>query len=101
MPTDLIWCEPLNKGIYGLSSEEIVNIPLAPGSLDEALSALKEDHEFLLKGDVFTEGEAAHLDLWAISFGHRGPNDRGIYSNGNAVLGQTRLFLVDVVYGHQ
>ena len=61
----MIWCEPLNKGIYGLSSEELVNIPLAPGSLDEAFSALKEDHEFLLKGDVFTEEEAAHLDLWA------------------------------------
>ena len=26
-----------------------------PGSLDEALDCLKKDHEFLLKGDVFTE----------------------------------------------
>ena len=26
-----------------------------PGSLDEAISSLEEDHDFLLKGDVFTE----------------------------------------------
>jgi len=47
--------EPLDKDIYGLSPEELVNIPSAPGSLDEALAALQEDHEFLLKGDVFTK----------------------------------------------
>jgi len=35
------------------------------------------------------------------ALGHRGPNDRGIYSNGNAVLGQIRLSIVDVAYGHQ
>jgi glutamine synthetase len=47
--------EPLDKDIYGLAPEELANIPSAPGSLDEALLALKEDNEFLLKGDVFTE----------------------------------------------
>jgi glutamine synthetase len=26
-----------------------------PGSLEDALDALEADHEFLLKGDVFTE----------------------------------------------
>ena len=47
--------EPLDKDIYGLSPEELANVPSAPGSLDEALAALQEDHEFLLKGDVFTK----------------------------------------------
>ena len=47
--------EPLDKDIYGLPPEELAEIPSAPGSLDEALAALQEDHEFLLKGDVFTK----------------------------------------------
>jgi glutamine synthetase len=47
--------EPLDKDIYGLSPEELADIPSAPGSLDEALAALQKDHEFLLKGDVFTK----------------------------------------------
>ena len=46
--------EPLDKDIYGLSPEELAHVPSAPGSLDEALQALKADHEFLLRGDVFT-----------------------------------------------
>jgi glutamine synthetase len=46
--------QPLDKDIYGLSPEELKNIPKAPGSLEEALQALERDHEFLLKGDVFT-----------------------------------------------
>ncbi|MCP4751719.1 MAG: type I glutamate--ammonia ligase [Proteobacteria bacterium] len=47
--------DPIDKNIYDLPPEEAANIPSAPGSLDEALDALKEDHEYLLKGDVFTE----------------------------------------------
>lgn len=47
--------EPLDKNIYGLSPEELADIPAAAGSLEAALQALREDHEFLLKGDVFTE----------------------------------------------
>ncbi len=46
--------EPLDKDIYGLSPEELKNVPSTPGSLEQALDALKKDHEFLLKGDVFT-----------------------------------------------
>ncbi|MCL4558566.1 MAG: type I glutamate--ammonia ligase [Deltaproteobacteria bacterium] len=46
--------DPLDKDIYGLSPEELKNVPSTPGSLEEALNALKKDHEFLLKGDVFT-----------------------------------------------
>jgi glutamine synthetase len=46
--------EPLDKNIYNLPPEELAKIPSAPGSLEEALSALEADHEFLFKGDVFT-----------------------------------------------
>ncbi|MFV1956887.1 MAG: type I glutamate--ammonia ligase [bacterium] len=46
--------EPLDKNIYGLPPEELANIPSVPGSLEEALDNLEADHEFLLKGDVFT-----------------------------------------------
>ncbi len=47
--------EPLDKDIYGLPPEELATIPSVAGSLEEALRSLKEDHAFLLKGDVFTE----------------------------------------------
>jgi len=47
--------DPLDKDIYALGPEELADIPSVPGSLEDALTALKEDHEFLLKGDVFTE----------------------------------------------
>ena len=47
--------EPSDTDIYELSPEEAAGIPQVPGSLEEALSALENDHEFLLKGDVFTE----------------------------------------------
>ncbi len=53
--------EPLDKDIYSLPPEELANIPSAPGSLEEALAALKEDHSFLLKGDVFTQDV---IDTW-------------------------------------
>ena len=45
---------PLDKDIYDLSPEELKDVPSLPGSLDESLKALEDDHEFLLKGDVFT-----------------------------------------------
>ncbi len=45
---------PLDKDIYDLPPEELAEVPSLPGSLDEALNALEADHEFLLKGDVFT-----------------------------------------------
>ena len=47
--------EPLDKDIYDLSPEEMKYVPGMPASLDEALECLRNDHEFLLKGDVFTE----------------------------------------------
>jgi glutamine synthetase len=53
--------EPLDKDIYALSPEELKDVPHVPGSLDEALDALRRDHDFLLKGDVFT---ADVIDTW-------------------------------------
>ncbi len=46
--------DPLDKNIYDLPPEELAEIDSTPGSLDEALMSLDDDHEFLLKGDVFT-----------------------------------------------
>ena len=46
--------EPMDKDLYDLPPEEAAKIKQVPGSLAEALDALEADHEFLLKGDVFT-----------------------------------------------
>ena len=53
--------EPLDKDIYDLPPEELAKVPGTPASLDAALEALEEDHEFLLKGDVFTQDV---VDTW-------------------------------------
>jgi len=53
--------EPLDKDIYDLPPEELKEVPTMPGSLEEALDALRSDTEFLLKGDVFTE---ALINRW-------------------------------------
>jgi glutamine synthetase len=47
--------QPLDKDIYDLGPEELKQVPSMPGSLENALDALEADHQFLLKGDVFTE----------------------------------------------
>lgn len=47
--------DPLDKNIYDLPPDVAKAVPKTPTSLEEALRALEEDHEFLLKGDVFTE----------------------------------------------
>jgi glutamine synthetase len=47
--------QPLDKDIYDLGPEELAKVPSMPGSLGDALDALEKDHQFLLKGDVFTE----------------------------------------------
>jgi len=52
---------PLDKDIYELGPEELKDVPSVPGSLDKALNALEADHEFLLKGDVFTSDA---IEVW-------------------------------------
>jgi glutamine synthetase len=46
---------PVDKDLFTLSKKELKNIPVAPGSLEEALKELEKDHKFLLEGGVFTE----------------------------------------------
>jgi glutamine synthetase len=53
--------DPLDKNTYELSAREAARLKTVPGSLDESLRALEQDHEFLLKGDVFTQDV---LDVW-------------------------------------
>jgi len=53
--------DPLDKDIYDMDPEELKDVPSTPGSLEEAIKALAIDHEYLLKGDVFTEDV---VDTW-------------------------------------
>ncbi|MFQ5455786.1 MAG: type I glutamate--ammonia ligase [Nitrospirota bacterium] len=47
--------EPIDKNLYDLAPEDVANVRSIPGSLENAIDILEEDHEFLLKGDVFTK----------------------------------------------
>ena len=53
--------DPIDKDLYDLEPEEKTDIASTPGSLNEALDAMEADHEFLLKGDVFTKDV---IDTW-------------------------------------
>jgi glutamine synthetase len=46
---------PIDKDLYELEPEEKAKVKSTPGSLQEVLHALEKDHQFLLKGGVFTE----------------------------------------------
>ncbi|MDX1644020.1 MAG: type I glutamate--ammonia ligase [Thermoanaerobaculia bacterium] len=46
--------DPMDRDIYLMTRDELAGTEKTPGSLDEALAALEEDHEFLTRGDVFT-----------------------------------------------
>jgi glutamine synthetase len=52
---------PLDKDIYALSAEELKDVPRMPASLEQSLDALEADHDFLLKGDVFTKDV---IEMW-------------------------------------
>ena len=53
--------DPIDKDLYDLPPEEAAAVESTPGSLDEVLDALEADHQFLLKGDVFTQDV---IDMW-------------------------------------
>jgi glutamine synthetase len=46
---------PIDKNLYDLPPEEAKDVKSTPGSLEGALDALEADHEFLVRGDVFTK----------------------------------------------
>jgi len=52
---------PYDINLYHLSKEEQAKIQSLPKSLDEALDALEADHEFLLKGNVFSK---RLIEIW-------------------------------------
>jgi glutamine synthetase len=45
----------LDKDLYELEPEEAAKVKQLPSGLDVALDNLEKDHDFLLKGDVFTK----------------------------------------------
>ena len=47
--------KPHDMNLYELEGRELKKIKSVPSSLPEALDALEDDHEYLLKGGVFTE----------------------------------------------
>ncbi len=47
--------EAMDKNLYDLPPEELKQVPTVCGSLREALENLRADHDFLLKGDVFSK----------------------------------------------
>ncbi|GGJ51205.1 type I glutamate--ammonia ligase [Sphingopyxis bauzanensis] len=56
--------DPMDKNLYDLPPEELAEVPTVCGSLREALDALLADHDFLLKGDVFTKDQIeAYVEL--------------------------------------
>ncbi|MEZ6186559.1 MAG: type I glutamate--ammonia ligase [Planctomycetota bacterium] len=56
--------EALDKDIYDLKPEEKAHVPSTPFSLHHALLNLEQDYEWLLKGDVFSEGLVKHWIQW-------------------------------------
>ena len=53
--------EPMDKDLFEMSEEEMQDIPTVPSSLRRAIDALEEDHDYLLKGGVFTKDV---IDVW-------------------------------------
>lgn len=62
---------PVDKDLYDLEPEDMAAIDSTPSSLSEALDALEDDHEYLLKGDVFTQDV---VDSW-IEYKHENEVD--------------------------
>ncbi|WP_293875359.1 MULTISPECIES: type I glutamate--ammonia ligase [unclassified Sphingomonas] len=59
--------EAMDKNLYDLPPAELAQVPTVCGSLREALESLTADHDFLLKGDVFSKDQIeAYVEVkWA------------------------------------
>ncbi len=56
--------DAMDKNLYDLPPAELAEVPTVAGSLREALDSLMADHDFLLKGDVFTKDQIeAYVEL--------------------------------------
>ena len=53
--------DPLDRNIYDMPPEELEHVRKTPPDLETALTALENDHGYLLKGDVFTKDV---IDTW-------------------------------------
>ena len=49
--------EAMDKNLYDLPPAELAEVPTVCASLREALASLTADHDFLLKGDVFSKDQ--------------------------------------------
>ena len=47
--------DPIDKDLYDLAPADAASVKSTPGNLEDVLNALEDDHDFLLKGDVFTK----------------------------------------------
>ncbi|KTD09493.1 glutamate--ammonia ligase [Legionella jamestowniensis] len=47
--------QPMDKDLYDLPPEELIDIPTVCSSLEQAVYHLQEDQDFLLQGDVFSK----------------------------------------------
>ncbi len=46
--------EAMDKDLYDLPPEELIDVPTVCSSLEQAMEHLRMDHEFLVQGDVFS-----------------------------------------------
>ena len=53
--------DPMDVDLYSLPPEEGSKVKQVPGSLEAVLGALEQDHDFLLRGGVFTQDL---IDTW-------------------------------------
>ncbi len=47
--------QPIDKDLYDLPPEELIDVPTVASSLEQAVEHLQRDHDFLLQGDVFSK----------------------------------------------